>query len=51
MAFCEYLVENIGAESGKSSLELLFKRWHLIKAGKTLSAEECLKNDAALPFS
>lgn len=51
VAFCEYLVENIGAESGKSSLELLFKRWHLIKAGKTLSAEECLKNDAALPFS
>ncbi|CAR29889.1 ZYRO0G19338p [Zygosaccharomyces rouxii] len=51
LAFCECLIENIGAESGKSSVELLFKRWRLLKEGKNLNAEDCLKNDGALPFS
>ncbi|GCE97082.1 hypothetical protein ZYGM_003331 [Zygosaccharomyces mellis] len=51
LAFCECLIENLGAESGKSSVELLFKRWRLLKEGRILSAEDCLKNDAALPFS
>lgn len=51
MAFCECLMENLGAESGKSSMELLFKRWRLLKEGRILTAEDCLKNDAALPFS
>lgn len=51
LAFVECLIENLGAESGKSSLELLFKRWCLLKEGKSLTAKDCLKNEAALPFS
>lgn len=51
IAYFQHLVEFLGAESGKASLELLFKRWRKMGTEIELKIDPVMDASHALPFS
>lgn len=51
ISYFQCLVESLGAESGKASLEMLFRKWSGKESGVVYESGESYNEDDALPFS